>query len=960
MASAFAVPLMSNGNPFQHIRSHSQTHMHQRSSHCLARPFALPRIPSERLDPRSVNYDHNFRDCESGQKHGEEHGTINRASFGVNGSISAPSLHSYGQLKRVSKRAEAAAHDHGPERNSHPELYAFPGSDGKAKMSTAKMDPKSRWAFSYSANLTRCADNVPRSRSYLRQLLAGIFLPLPYILSSYSSAHHAEPSDATAKAISWDWSTSQLLNDLLISVMLTSLVLLSVGGYAKYGRRNSLYRNAQSGLGVAGDTNKPSTIKFDYLTSSRIARRSVGIALPFFATMQLGGLSISVLVLVMISSGLLPMNKEHFNLSHFRGWKNLLAQKTWTLVFSALLCLAAVQYASNPWLCSLTGILAMIVCVFFCNPPYLVEAVPAGSYMSPLPSAKSTSAVPSTPWDTAETSYPSPVTLIHNPIIASAEEISLTLISGALTAATGGVVYGFCNFAVTTTESAAIFLLVTLATIWTFLGVEISIFGKGSIPLVTGLATAIFSNALIFTNFQSLWQDAILGAMAYMAVALDTAKLESVSLGHTHLVPSEKHIRHRNKNISAPTKILLQSTERYSLLHSILADKDSRRIFYFMLLNLSFMLVQSTYGVLTGSLGLISDSIHMFFDCFALLIGLCAAVMSKWPPSAKYPYGYGKMDTLAGFGNGIFLMLISIEIIWEAIERLVEGSDVSRTMELLIVSSLGLIVNLIGIMAFEHGHGGHDHSHGGHSHSHTGHAHNHSGPSTSSAPANAKREQAHHHHGGDNMYGIYLHIMADALGSVAVVISTLCVRYFGWSGFDPLASCVIAILIFASAIPLVLSSGKKLLLSLPGDVEYTLRDVLAGVSTIRGVVGYTVPKFWLDDIGKKDSEHEHHHHHHHKDSQDHRHHHDEHTHATEHSHSHHQHQSSDQSHHGECENQHQAVLGVIHVIASQDADLNEVRTRVFDYLQSKNMNIIVQVERDGDVKCWCGGGQKLG
>lgn len=68
------------------------------------------------------------------------------------------------------------------------------------------------------------------------------------------------------------------------------------------------------------------------------------------------------------------------------------------------------------------------------------------------------------------------------------------------------------------------------------------------------------------------------------------------------------------------------------------------------------MMVQMVYGVLTGSLGLISDSIHMLFDCAALVVGLAAAVMSKWPPSPRFPYGYGKVDTLAGFANGVFLM----------------------------------------------------------------------------------------------------------------------------------------------------------------------------------------------------------------------------------------------------------------------------------------------------------------
>jgi hypothetical protein len=92
------------------------------------------------------------------------------------------------------------------------------------------------------------------------------------------------------------------------------------------------------------------------------------------------------------------------------------------------------------------------------------------------------------------------------------------------------------------------------------------------------------------------------------------------------------------------------------------------------------------------------------------------------------------------------------------------------------------------------------------------------------------------------MQGIFLHILADALGSVAVIISTLLTKYYGWSGWDPIASCIIAILIFASAIPLVKSSGMRLMLSLPADAEYGIRNTLQELSSLRGVVGYTVPK----------------------------------------------------------------------------------------------------------------------
>lgn len=71
------------------------------------------------------------------------------------------------------------------------------------------------------------------------------------------------------------------------------------------------------------------------------------------------------------------------------------------------------------------------------------------------------------------------------------------------------------------------------------------------------------------------------------------------------------------------------------------------------------MIVQAFYGFATDSLGLLSDSIHMLFDCIALALGLFAAVASKWPPSQQFPYGFGKIEVLAGFGNGIFLMWVA-------------------------------------------------------------------------------------------------------------------------------------------------------------------------------------------------------------------------------------------------------------------------------------------------------------
>jgi solute carrier family 30 (zinc transporter), member 5/7 len=419
--------------------------------------------------------------------------------------------------------------------------------------------------------------------------------------------------------------------------------------------------------------------------------------------------------------------------------------------------------------------------------------------------------------------------------------------------------------------------------------------------------------------------------------------------------------RQSPRTVSKPTDFVLHTTESYSLMHGILADNDSRKIFYFMCLNLAFMVVQSTYGYLTGSLGLISDSIHMFFDCVALFVGICAVVMSKWPASVKFPYGYGKIDTLAGFANGVFLLLISVEIVYEAVERLFSGAEISRTNELLVVSTTGLLVNLVGLLAMGHHHHGHSHGHShGHHHSHDHHQHEEKHDHTEghtpyhtptqsivSASVSPKTKSANaggHSHGGENMQGIYLHIIADAMGSVAVILSTILAKLTGWSGWDPIAATITAILIFLSALPLVSSTAKILLLSMNSDIEYNLRDILGGVSEIRGVVGYTVPKFWLEDTPKKVVDHHGHDH--------------GHDHSHDHQEPHHHHSHSDDSCKSHSKSDDPAVLGVIHIIAGQHAELNDVRERVSRYFDSKNMDIIVQVEREGENRCWCGGGLK--
>jgi zinc transporter 5/7 len=101
---------------------------------------------------------------------------------------------------------------------------------------------------------------------------------------------------------------------------------------------------------------------------------------------------------------------------------------------------------------------------------------------------------------------------------------------------------------------------------------------------------------------------------------------------------------------------------------TIFSEKGTRNLFLFLILNLSFAFVELLWGMWTNSLGLISDSFHMFFDCTALLAGLVATVVARWAANEKFSYGYVRAEVVAGFVNTLFLLFVAFFIFAEAIE----------------------------------------------------------------------------------------------------------------------------------------------------------------------------------------------------------------------------------------------------------------------------------------------------
>ena len=212
------------------------------------------------------------------------------------------------------------------------------------------------------------------------------------------------------------------------------------------------------------------------------------------------------------------------------------------------------------------------------------------------------------------------------------------------------------------------------------------------------------------------------------------------------------------------------------------------------------MFVEALYGYWSNSLGLISDSIHMCFDCTALAIGLYASYISKQPVDSAHPYGYMRYEILSGFVNSVFLIFVGIKIFIESIERIMEIPEIQTDM-LILVSVLGLVINLIGLMSF------HDLSHGE----------------------------------NNNLRGVFLHVLADTLGSVGVIISSVLIKAYDWHIADPISSLIISTLILLSVMEL-LGSTVQMLMEM--DTEHKGKKLQKEISGIEGVGEVEEMHFW--------------------------------------------------------------------------------------------------------------------
>ncbi|KZV17235.1 hypothetical protein F511_20766 [Dorcoceras hygrometricum] len=145
-----------------------------------------------------------------------------------------------------------------------------------------------------------------------------------------------------------------------------------------------------------------------------------------------------------------------------------------------------------------------------------------------------------------------------------------------------------------------------------------------------------------------------------------------------------------------------------------------------------------------------------------------------------------------------------------------------------------------------HHHHHHDDQHNHHHHhSHVDQYYHDHGTSDSLLERKEKKKHHHHHHQIDhNMRGIFLHVLADTMGSVGVVVSTLLIKYKGWLIADPACSIFISVLIILSVIPLLRNSAEILMQRVPRFCEYELKEALNKVMKVKGVLGIQNLHIW--------------------------------------------------------------------------------------------------------------------
>ncbi|MGJ5831015.1 cation diffusion facilitator family transporter [Streptomyces ossamyceticus] len=208
-------------------------------------------------------------------------------------------------------------------------------------------------------------------------------------------------------------------------------------------------------------------------------------------------------------------------------------------------------------------------------------------------------------------------------------------------------------------------------------------------------------------------------------------------------------------------------------------------------ITLTVMVVEIVGGVLADSLALVADAAHMATDAVGLGMALLAIHFANRPPSGNRTFGYARAEILAALANCLLLLGVGGYVLFEAIQRFITpvGTQGGLTV---VFGAIGLVANMISLTLLMRG----------------------------------QKESL-------NVRGAFLEVAADALGSLAVIVSAVVVLLTGWRAADPIASLIIGVMIVPRTVKLLRETLDVLLEAAPKNVD--MAEVRAHILALPGV-----------------------------------------------------------------------------------------------------------------------------
>ncbi len=234
---------------------------------------------------------------------------------------------------------------------------------------------------------------------------------------------------------------------------------------------------------------------------------------------------------------------------------------------------------------------------------------------------------------------------------------------------------------------------------------------------------------------------------------------------------------------------------------------NSQRLRIAIILNSVIVLLQALFGVLAGSLALLTDAVHNLGDVFSLLLAALALSWMSLSSTSEYTFGYRRSEILAGFVNAGFLIGASFLIFLTSIKALLFPSIVDGGYVILF-GTIGMIINGFSAWLLKGSLYAHIHAH-------------------TEGDTGCKE---HHHEGEDlNISAAYLHLLSDALLSLAVVIGGIFIYFFQLYSIDAAIALLFSIWIAKETFPLLQRGYRILMEASPKhlNVETIKEDVKA-------------------------------------------------------------------------------------------------------------------------------------